>query len=360
VPRLLPVGLAEIGIAASPLASTPPSVPSPCRTDLLSIDGTPVGVRISGDAGAAVDGRLAIATCDGQAIPLAAGRHVIRTAPGLTTGIDLDQLTLVSPQFTAAPGAPVDAAPRVVASGRNRATVARTDDSYWLRLDQSYNRGWKATAHTVDEETDLGPAHPIDAFASGWYVDGTGAVTRVDFTWTPQRAVYVALAVSSLAVLACLVLVVVRRRRRSDDRPAEPVLASDPFRAPAAPIALSAGVVVAGTLFAGPAVGAALLLFAVGATLAPRSRVLAAAVSAVPVLTLLSAVVSVVLDQDDHDFAHDAFWPSHFGTAHELVMFGVLAFALVVWSERHEDHEGALADDGVAGSAPTDRAAADP
>jgi hypothetical protein len=95
--------------------------------------------------------------------------------------------------------------------------------------------------------------------------------------------------------------------------------------------------VVGGVLFAGPAVGAALLIFAVGATLAPRSRVLAAAVSAIPVVALFGAVVSVILKQRDHHFPHDAFWPSHFGTAHELVLFAVLAFALVVWSERRED-----------------------
>ena len=63
VPRMLPVGLAEIGIT-TPLASTPASMPSPCRTDLLSVDGNPVGVRISSDTGPAVDGRLAIAACD--------------------------------------------------------------------------------------------------------------------------------------------------------------------------------------------------------------------------------------------------------------------------------------------------------
>jgi hypothetical protein len=337
VPRLLPVGLAEIGIAATPLASTPASMPSPCRTDLLTVDGNPVGVRISGDAGPAVAGRLAIATCDGAPIPLAAGRHVIRTAPGLTTGIDLDQLALVSPQFTAAPGAPDGAGPRVTSSGRTHATVGRTDDPYWLRLDQSYNRGWKATAHTADGKTDLGTAHPIDAFASGWYVDGAGAVTRVDFTWTPQRAVYLALAVSGLAVLACLALVVFRRRRRDDTHPAPPELVRHPLRVPAAHLALSAAVVVAGTLFGSPAIGAALLVFAVGATFAPRSRALAAVVSVIPLVALFTAVLSVILEQDDHDFPHDQFWPSHFGTPHALVLFGVLAFALVVWSERRED-----------------------
>jgi arabinofuranan 3-O-arabinosyltransferase len=342
VPRMLPVGLAEIGIGATPLASTPASMPSPCRTDLLTIDGNPVGVRISGEAGPAVDQRLAIATCDGAPIALNAGRHVIRTAPGLTTGIDLDQLALVSPEFTAAPGA--DAVPSVVSSSRNQATIAPTDDPYWLRLDQSYNRGWKATAHTADGKADLGTSHPIDAFASGWHVEGTGAVTRVDFTWTPQRAVYLALLVSGLAVFVCLALIAFRRRRRDDSSSEPPLLAAYPLRVPAAHIALSIVVVVAGTLFGSPVIGAGLLVFAVGATLAPRFRALAAVVSVVPLVALFLAVASVILKQNDHDFPHDQFWPSHFGTAHELVLFGLLAYALVAWSERAEDLEAGATD----------------
>ena len=106
---------------------------------------------------------------------------------------------------------------------------------------------------------------------------------------------------------------------------------------PAAHIALSAAVVVAGTLFGNLAIGAALLAFAVGATLAPRFRALAAVVSVIPLFALFTAVLYVILEQDDHDFPHDQFWPSHFGTPHQLVLFGVLAFALVVWSERRED-----------------------
>src|SRR4029450_9059353 len=125
--------------------------------------------------------------------------------------------------------------------------------------------------------------------------DGTGGVTRVDFTWTPQRAVYLALAVSGLAVLACLALVVFRRRRRDDTHPAPPELVRHPLRVPAAHVALSAAVVVAGTLFGSPVIGAALLAFAVGATFAPRFRALAAVVSVIPLVALFTAVLSVIL-----------------------------------------------------------------
>jgi hypothetical protein len=100
---------------------------------------------------------------------------------------------------------------------------------------------------------------------------------------------------------------------------------------------LSALVVLGGTVFGSPAIGAALLVFAFGATFAPRSRILATAVSVVPLAALVAAVAFVAVEQWRSDYAHDAQWPSHFGSAHALVLFAFLALALVIWSERDED-----------------------
>ena len=182
---VLPVGIAEVGLGAAPLARPPGEVVTTCRNDLLTIDDAPVGVRVTGDVGANVDGRLAIAACDGAPLTLTAGNHVLRTAPGLTTGIDLDQLALVSPQFTAAPPAPDDAPPNVASATQHRAVVSSVFDPFWLRLNQSFNRGWEATAHTAGSDTELGPAHSIGGFANGWFVDGPGGVPRGA---TPHRS----------------------------------------------------------------------------------------------------------------------------------------------------------------------------
>jgi hypothetical protein len=94
---------------------------------------------------------------------------------------------------------------------------------------------------------------------------------------------------------------------------------------------------VAAVLFGSPIIGAALLVFAVGATFAPRSRVLAGIVTALPVAAIVAAVGLVLWKQHQYDYPHDARWPSYFGVAHALVLFGFLAFALLVWAERDED-----------------------
>jgi hypothetical protein len=322
---------------AAPLAAPPGSIPPVCRDDLLTIDGEPVGVRVTGDVGANYDGRLAVATCDGAPLLLTAGSHIVRTAPGLTVGLDLDQLALVSPQFTAATPAPADAAPKVSSASEHHAVVGRTDDSFWLTLNQSFNKGWEATAHTADDTTHLGTAHPIGNFANGWFVDHSNAGARVDFTWTPQRSVDLALLVSGLGVLACIALIVLRKRRAPAFVPDQPAPASHPFRVPAAPLVASGIAVVAGVLFGSPIIGGALLVFAIAATLAPRSRVLAGIVAALPVAAIVAAVGLVLWKQHRYDYPHDARWPSYFGGAHALVLFGFLALALLVVSERDED-----------------------
>jgi hypothetical protein len=163
----------------------------------------------------------------------------------------------------------------------------------------------------------------------------------VNFTWTPQRTVDLALLASALAVLGCIALIVFRRRRIPRTEPEQPVPAAEPFRVPAAPLAASAVVVVAGLLFGSPIIGAALLVFAVGAAFAPRSRVLAGIVTASPVAAIVAAIVLVLWKQHEYDYPHDARWPSYFGGAHALVLFGFLALALLVVAERNEDLEHA-------------------
>ena len=59
---------------------------------------------------------------------------------------------------------------------------------------------------------DLGPPQLVDAFANGWHVTAAdlhalgGPGFTVELTWTPQREVWAALAVSGATLLLCLVL----------------------------------------------------------------------------------------------------------------------------------------------------------
>ena len=94
----------------------------PCRgpasDNLLTIDGAPVSVEIVGSTSAALaNGEMTVEPCgaDGDGIHLAAGTHVLQTAPGHTpaSGWNLDQLVLDSApgggSGTPAPGATLPA-----------------------------------------------------------------------------------------------------------------------------------------------------------------------------------------------------------------------------------------------------------
>ena len=72
-------------------------MPDGCRDDLLTVDGTPLAVRVTGDAtGAETHRGLALEACDGSALDLTAESHVVSSADGRSTGLDVDRLVLGS------------------------------------------------------------------------------------------------------------------------------------------------------------------------------------------------------------------------------------------------------------------------
>jgi arabinofuranan 3-O-arabinosyltransferase len=107
----------------------------------------------------------------------------------------------------------------------------RTDGTpFWLVLGESHNKGWQATA----DGHSLGSPVLVNGFANGWTVrPGKAGTIDVVLRWTPQRTVWIGLAVSVLAVLACLVLVFVRRRSvATESGPGllDPPVETSPFR----------------------------------------------------------------------------------------------------------------------------------
>ena len=220
----LPVAIAELGIPGVHMPATPASVPAPCRTDLLTIDGHPFGIRVTGSTRAAeARDALTIEPCGATAagLTLTRGQHVLRAARGLGTGIDLDRLSLASgigggPRSTKLLGQAGGERPgpsmTVTAAGQVSSTVRvhRPRGDFWLVLAQSHNDGWHAE---LADGTSLGPPTLVDGMANAWLVHPRGngdVVIRV--RWTPQDRVWIGLGISALGVLLCLVLVLRRRR----------------------------------------------------------------------------------------------------------------------------------------------------
>jgi hypothetical protein len=250
-PIAMPLGIAEVGIPGLAAAPLPPDIPSPCRSDLLAVDGRPLWVSVSGSTADALDRQaLTVSLCgpDAGGLSLGTGSHVLTAVAGQNSGFDIDQLA-----FDSAPGGgamplesattleppPVTASPAVQVV-RQTATAIRLridgmDTSagrqpFDLVLGQSINAGWKASVvgtGSAGGSRGLGEPVLIDGFANGWRIDPStlgGAVhdgtVTIALVWQPQKRVDVALVVSLAAIIACVILVFVpvRRRRRRDGR----------------------------------------------------------------------------------------------------------------------------------------------
>ena len=225
VATVLPVAIAELGLPG--VHSTPPAdeLPTGCRSDLVTVDGQPVGVRLVGTATDAVARQpLAIEGC--QQLDLGPGEHVVRTAQGRDLGLDVDQLVLRSQgdAASAASSAPRDAPDvEVVGSSATSITlrVGPSGHDSWLVLGQSYNEGWKATT----DAGSLGEQQLVNGYANGWRLPAHDAPLVVHLHWAPQRVINAALLLSVVASLLVLVLAVgllPRSRRAPAALPAGP------------------------------------------------------------------------------------------------------------------------------------------
>ncbi len=150
---VLPVGLAEVGLPTVEGPNGDEPIPSVCRDDLVTIDGAPVPLRVEGTVDAATSGDgLDLVACGGPTV-IPAGRSLLESGDGATTGIDVDTLALSS-AAGGAPGvdtlsAPADDGPPPPATtteptGRNshRVTVDNADEPYWVVLGQSWSPGF--------------------------------------------------------------------------------------------------------------------------------------------------------------------------------------------------------------------------
>jgi hypothetical protein len=334
-----PVAIAEIALPVAPAAATGTSaIDTGCRDDLVTVDGTPLRVRITGDPGSTRREALTLVACD-RSLSLTTGRHEIATAVGLDSGFDIDRLVLRTAAFDSVPP-PTRAAPAVRIDSKGttsvKATVESDGEPFWLVLDQSINDGW----HLQIGDAAVDGPHPVDSFANGWLVTPDHAGTlMVHVRWTPQRGVVVALVVSSLAVLACLALAVRRPWRSIERGPDQPRLAWPVERnAGDAPRPGRASVVVAliaGALFVHPLMGVAM-----GALFALRRRWPAAGgvmLLAVPAAIALAAL-QVLVYQTHYRFEPAGRWPEHFAFAHVAALSAVIVLGLLATPRGRREH----------------------
>ncbi len=368
-PIAMPIAVASVGLPGVTAAPIPAEVPYSCRGDLISVDGAPLWVQVTGSTAAALDrNALTISLCgpDAHGITLGPGNHTVRSAIGSVAAYDVDQLvfdsapgggpmplagptTLAPPAVSPSPPAVVDRSTSTsMAVTVSKVTTTPGTVPFDLILGESNDKGWTAT---VKGGPGLGKPILIDAFANGWRIDPVALAPYVhdgnlvvSIVWTPQKTVDWAVWISTLAIVLCLVLALwpVGRRRRRRHAHVDPVPRDDPdpdvvldrrpklqvpfgSEGPRASILVSAvTAIVAGGLAVaittprvGLVVGAATLLV----LLVPRLRIL---MGVAAVACVIAAAGYVIVHQHQTLVPDNGSWPHSFEVASQWAWAGVV------------------------------------
>jgi len=245
--QALPLGIAEVA-SRPPRRTVAGGHPHHLSQHLLSIDGTPVWIAVSGTTPAALarTNPLNVSLCgpDSGGIPLGAGAHTLHPRTGrhgeqpVGRRVRLDRLALDSapggapapPASTSAIAAPpampataVAVTSQTATSMHLRVSGARPRSIWsWARASTGagrprsgvQGRSGNPCSSTVRQRLDGVRYRPGQGRSSGSF--------DVTLTWTPQTRVDVALIVSALTILLCLLLAYLPakvRRRIPASRP---------------------------------------------------------------------------------------------------------------------------------------------
>ena len=324
-PVVLPAAISEITFDGMSPAIVPVAEITADCSELLSIDGAPVGLSFTATAAQILDGSPIDATVCGS-IDLDAGTHVLESSTALT-GFDVDRVVLEQ-------AAPADASARptgchtptaeLTESSRDSRTVevSACPTGCWVVLGEGYNTGWSAST----EGGSLGEPVLVDGNANGWWLEPTTESTTVTITWGSQPFLNGALIASLLGVLAALALALLDRRRESDDEmPADhPALVSwSAWVGGVVGPATIAVATVAGALLIGWMWGLIAGAICVAVRFTRRARLIGA-IGFTLVIAAQLIVVVVVLRERPYP---NAGWPVRFEWLHPWTLLGVVLLA---------------------------------
>jgi arabinofuranan 3-O-arabinosyltransferase len=332
-PVELPAAIAEVSVGERTLV--PDRVDTGCRSDLLQIDGQPIPVRVFAQVDELLAGDAVPAVpCEEGDVDLDAGVHRLTTTGGAFTGLPVDRVVLASGNAAAATAPP----PTVAVTSSDRLSrhlvVDNCPDGCWLVLGEGFQTSWSAST----DAGDLGDPQLVDGGFNGWWIPPAEGPTAVTVRWTAQTPLDVALLLTLIAVLACIVLAVVDRRRDVLIAPAEPDFEFPGPRQAVRPLLVAGGAwIVAALLLVGPVWA---LLAAVGtAALVVVGRPRLVGIVTVGILVVIGAVMVWVV-RDEHPFP-GAGWPARFEWLHGWGLFAAVTLLVTMVAGTAESHRHA-------------------
>ena len=199
---------------------------------------------------------------------------------------------------------------------------------YWLILGQSLSSGWRLRDGPGQDQ---GPPRLVDGFANGWLVTPAAAGdSTFRLVWEPQRTVWMGLAASMMAALACFLVaiwgvgdlgpVAPGQAAFEDPRRRQRVLSDGRAALVGVLVAVFSVVNLPSWHLAGPLIGLVVAAALGGRTPRRTTTVLA-------VLAMGSATALIAIEQIRFRHPRDFVWPLFFEDYHVLGVLAVLCLA---------------------------------
>lgn len=284
-----------------------------CRDDLLTVDFEPVAMRVIETK----EAHVTLQACG--PLLLEPGSRILETSHD--SPIVIDRITLRSSRATAStPAEVVDAS--ITRTTRTALLPACASAHCWVESTDGWNTGWSATIAGVTSEPPI-----ASASGRGTWVTSTGASATFRSEWTPQRLVWVGIAVSLLVTLAALVVLASGRLRRR--RIGHASSDADSVTIPSPRVvgtAIAIGLVVA--LFVHPLAGV------VAVIVTALERRLPPIIDHLLVGLVALGYVYVLVQQTRYGTPVGFGWPDHYWKVHGLVFFAAVVYGARLTRDR--------------------------
>ena len=279
-----------------------------CRDDLLTVDFEPVAMRVIETK----EAHVTLQACG--PLLLEPGSRILETSRD--SPIVIDRITLRSSR--AVPSTPATVFEVSTSRTTRDARVPECpSEQCWVESTDGWNTGWSATIAGRAGEPSI-----ASAAGRGTWIVTAGPSADFRSEWTPQRVMWIGLAVSAVGMLAALVTLATGRLRRhrigrepkdaTDDSPNSSTRLLGP--------AIISGLVIA--LFVHPIAGVVAAVFtAVEHRLPPiLDRILVGLVAL--------GYLYILIQQSRYGTPAGFGWPGTYAKAHGLVLFSAVAYGL--------------------------------
>ncbi|MEI8391577.1 MAG: alpha-(1-_3)-arabinofuranosyltransferase family protein [Actinomycetes bacterium] len=293
-----------------------------CVDDLVTIDGisVPMSAEDSGDA------QILLTACSPLTLP--GGEHQLRTPT--PSGIKINNVILRS--TLSAPAQPSTIAPITQTRSTRSANIPECSSDCWIEMPEGWNVGWSASVG--------GRQLPVSVASGGghavWFLPATSATDiKFNASWTPQRRMWIGIAVTLMAILCSLIVLLRPRLRRRIFLSTNPVTerAHKTMHDQKQTIVLITMILATGVLGAlviSPAWGIAMAVLWAMLHRYPHL------IRSVGVSLVTLSMLYLLIQQKRYGFAAGFDWPSHFRRVHRPAMGGLVLIFLGSWARSDE------------------------